>query len=136
VLLDFQSTPTSTRSSASRSNVSVAIRTSERRSDALRVAGQPESTISTALSLMRLVVDGGRLATITGDPPVAERQIRVSDCYVSPSGIAIEQLARSFTERGLAIPVAGVFGLSQAGTALSEAISGKAMGGVLIDPRR
>lgn len=89
-----------------------------------------------ALSLMRLVVDGGRLATITGDPPAAERQIRVSDCYVRPDGIALEQLAASFTERGLAIPVAGVFGLSQAGTALSEVISGKAAGGVLIDPRR
>jgi len=89
-----------------------------------------------ALGLMPLVVDGGHLATITGDPPAAERQIRVSDCYVSPNGIALEQLASSFTERGLAIPVADVFGLSQAGTALSEVVSGKVMGGVLIDPRR
>jgi NADPH:quinone reductase-like Zn-dependent oxidoreductase len=89
-----------------------------------------------ALSLMRLVVDGGCLATITGDPPAAERQIRVSNCYVRPDGLALEQLAASFTARGLAIPVAGIFGLAQAGTALAEVIAGTAEGGVLIDPRR
>ncbi len=89
-----------------------------------------------AHSLLPLVADGGRLATITGDPPAAERQIRVSNCYVRPDGLALGQLAARYAERGLAIPVAGVFGLAQAGTALSEVIAGKARGGVLIDPRR
>ncbi len=88
-----------------------------------------------APSLMGLVVDGGRLATITGDPPPGERQIRVSNSYVSPDGIILEQLAARFAQRGLAIPVAGVHSLSEAGRALSEAVSGRAAGGVVIDPR-
>jgi NADPH:quinone reductase-like Zn-dependent oxidoreductase len=88
-----------------------------------------------ASSLMGLVVDGGRLATITGDPPPGERQIRVSSLYVSPDGIILEQLAARFAQRGLAIPVAGVHSLSEAGRALSEAVSGRAAGGVVIDPR-
>jgi hypothetical protein len=46
----------------------------------------------------------------------------------------LEQLAASFAQRGLAIPVAGVYSLSEAGRALSEAVSGRAAGGVVIDP--
>ena len=88
-----------------------------------------------ASSLMPLVVDGGRLATITSDAPPAERNIRVTNAYVSPNGAILEQLAASFAQRGLAIPVAVVHSLPEAGTALSEAVSGKAAGGVVIDPR-
>ena len=88
-----------------------------------------------ASSLMTLVVDGGRLATITSDAPPAERNIRVTNAYVSPNGAILEQLAASFAQRGLAIPVAVVHSLPEAGTALSEAVSGKAAGGVVIDPR-
>jgi NADPH:quinone reductase-like Zn-dependent oxidoreductase len=88
-----------------------------------------------AASLMPLVMDGGRLATITVDPPPGERQIRVSSVIVSPDGIVLEQLAARFAQDGLAIPVAGVYGLSAAGEALSTVVSGRATGGVVIDPR-
>jgi NADPH:quinone reductase-like Zn-dependent oxidoreductase len=89
-----------------------------------------------AASLMPLVLDGGRLATITLDPPPDERQIRVSSVIVSPDGIALEHLAERFAQDGLTIPVAGVYGLSEANTALSEVLAGRAAGGVVIDPRR
>jgi NADPH:quinone reductase-like Zn-dependent oxidoreductase len=88
-----------------------------------------------ARSLMPLVADGGRLATITSDAPPGERHIRVSNAYVSPNGMILEQLAARFTQRGLAIPVAGVHSLSESGRALSEAVSGRAAGGVVIDPQ-
>lgn len=89
-----------------------------------------------AVSLMQLVVDGGRLATITGDPPPSERQIRVSNVYVSPNGSALEEVAAGFAQRGLTIPVAGVHGLLEAGQALSQVVSGGSAGGMVIDPRR
>jgi NADPH:quinone reductase-like Zn-dependent oxidoreductase len=88
-----------------------------------------------AAGLMRLVVDGGRLATITSDPPPSERQIRVSNVYVTPNGLVLEELAARFAQCGLAIPVVGVHRLSAAGRALSQGASGRAGGGVVIDPR-
>jgi NADPH:quinone reductase-like Zn-dependent oxidoreductase len=88
-----------------------------------------------ASSLLPLVSDGGRLATITGDPPAGERQIRVSNVYVSPNGILLEQLAMRFAERGLTIPISGVHGLAEAGRVLAEVASGRAAGGVVLDPR-
>jgi hypothetical protein len=87
-------------------------------------------------SLLPLVLDGGRLATITGDPSPGERHIRVSNVYVSPNGILLEQLAARFAQRGLAIPIAGVHSLSEAGRVLAEVASGRAAGGVVLDPRR
>jgi hypothetical protein len=36
----------------------------------------------------------------------------------------------------LTIPVAGVHGLLEAGKALSQVVSGRTAGGVVIDPRR
>ena len=89
-----------------------------------------------ASRLLPLVLDGGRLATITSDPPPGERHIRVSNAYVSPNGILLEQLATRFAQRGLAIPIAGVRGLSEAGKVLAEVASGRAAGGVVLDPRR
>jgi NADPH:quinone reductase-like Zn-dependent oxidoreductase len=88
-----------------------------------------------ASSLLPLVLDGGRLATITGEPPPGERRIRVSNAYVRPNGILLEQLATRFAQRGLAIPIAGVHSLSEAGKVLAEVAAGRAVGGVVLDPR-
>jgi NADPH:quinone reductase-like Zn-dependent oxidoreductase len=88
-----------------------------------------------APGLLPLVLDGGRLATITGDPPPGERHIRVSNAYVSPNGILLEQLAMRFAQRGLAIPISGVHSLSEAGRVLAEVASGRAAGGAVLDPR-
>lgn len=84
-----------------------------------------------AVRLMPLVLDGGRLATITGDPPPEERGIRVSSVYVRSDGVILERLAARFSQRGLSLPVASVYGLSEAGTALSR----RAASGVVLDPR-
>ena len=81
--------------------------------------------------LMPLVMDGGQVATITSDPPPEERRIRISSVYVRSNGIALERLAARFSQRGLSLPIARVYGLSEAGTALSA----RAAAGVVIDPR-
>ncbi len=89
-----------------------------------------------AASLLPLVSDNGRLATITGDAPAAERGIRISSVYVSADGKSLEHVAADFAKRGLTLPVAGVYALEDAGKALSAAASGHAGGGIVIDPRR
>src|ERR1051326_1246322 len=85
-----------------------------------------------ASTLMALVDEGGRLATITGDPPSTERGIQVIDYYVHPDGAALEQIAIRFAERGLSIPLAATYELSTADMALADAVSGKSAGGITI----
>jgi NADPH:quinone reductase-like Zn-dependent oxidoreductase len=89
-----------------------------------------------AATVIPLVAHGGRLATITGDPPDSQREITVSNCYVSPDGEALGQLAADFAARQLTIPIATAYGLSEAGTALAAAVAGQTAGGVVIDPSR
>jgi NADPH:quinone reductase-like Zn-dependent oxidoreductase len=87
-----------------------------------------------ASTLVALVDDGGRLATITGDPPDAERGIGIIDYYVHPDGAALEQIALRLAERGLSIPLAATYELSAADSALADAVSGKT-GGITIKVR-
>ena len=89
-----------------------------------------------ASSLMGLINDGGRLVTITGDPPERERGIAVTNLYVAPDGSSLERVATEFAGQGLALPVAAVYGLSEAAKALGEAVAGRQAGGLLIDPRQ
>ena len=88
-----------------------------------------------ASTLVAMVDDGGRLATITGDPPEAERGIQVINYYVHPDGAALEQIAVRFAERGLSIPLTATYDLSSADAALAEAVSGKTAGGIAINVR-
>src|SRR5438876_235281 len=46
-----------------------------------------------AASAIRAVADGGRLATITSDPPGGQRGITVSGVYVRPDGNQLRELA-------------------------------------------
>jgi NADPH:quinone reductase-like Zn-dependent oxidoreductase len=89
-----------------------------------------------AAALIPLVADGGRLATITGDPPESQRGIAVSNLFVEPDGEALAKLAADFVERRQTIPIAMVYGLSEASTAVAEAVKGEARGALLIDPSR
>jgi hypothetical protein len=93
------------------------------------------AVLGAASGLLPLVLDGGRVATITSDPPPGERHIQVSNELVSPNGILLEQLAMRFAQRGLAIPVAGVHNLAEAGRVLAEVVSGRAAGGLVLNPR-
>ncbi|HET9678311.1 MAG TPA: NADP-dependent oxidoreductase [Solirubrobacterales bacterium] len=77
-----------------------------------------------AATTLKAVADGGRLATITGDPPPEERGVAVSDVYVRPDGRQLSALAELLAQGTLTVPIASVRPLEQAAQALQEAVAG------------
>jgi NADPH:quinone reductase-like Zn-dependent oxidoreductase len=84
-----------------------------------------------AAGLLDLTADGGRLATITGDPPASERRIAITDLYVAPDGRTLEAAAAALFARGLSIPIAGTYRLTEAATALGD-VTGEGSGGARV----
>jgi NADPH:quinone reductase-like Zn-dependent oxidoreductase len=84
---------------------------------------------------LRSVADGGRLATITGDPPDADRGVTVSDVYVRPDGEQLSRLAQLLGDGTLTLDVAAVHPLEAAAAALRDATSGHAPGAVVLEPQ-
>ena len=77
-----------------------------------------------AATTLKAVADGGRLATITGDPPREERGVAVSDVYVRPDGRQLSALAELLADGTLSVPIASVRPLEQAAQALREVVAG------------
>ena len=77
-----------------------------------------------ASTTLEAVADGGRLATITTDPPPEERGIGVSDVIVRPDGPQLSALAELLAHGSLSVPIAAVRPLEQAGRALQEVVAG------------
>jgi NADPH:quinone reductase-like Zn-dependent oxidoreductase len=77
-----------------------------------------------AATALKAVADGGRLATITGDPPPQERGVSVSDVYVRPDGRQLSGLAELLANGTLSVPIASVRPLEQAAEALREVVAG------------
>jgi len=86
-----------------------------------------------AASAIRAVADGGRLATITSDPPSQQRGITVSSIYVRADGNQLRNLAQQFGDR-LQIPVAASYHLTDAAQALAQATGGHAAGAIALTP--
>jgi NADPH:quinone reductase-like Zn-dependent oxidoreductase len=83
---------------------------------------------------LRAVAAGGRLATITSDPPDAERGITISDVYVRPDGDQLTALAELLAANVLALDIAGVRSLDDAAAVLADVSSGRARGAVVLSP--
>jgi NADPH:quinone reductase-like Zn-dependent oxidoreductase len=77
-----------------------------------------------AATTLNAVTDGGRLATITGDPPREERGVAVSDIYVRPDGRQLSALVELLACGTLGVPIASVPPLEQAAQALREVVAG------------
>jgi NADPH:quinone reductase-like Zn-dependent oxidoreductase len=77
-----------------------------------------------AATTLKAVADGGRLATITGDPPRDMRGIAVSDIYVRPDGRQLSALAKLLARGTLSVPIASVRPLEQATQALRDVVAG------------
>jgi NADPH:quinone reductase-like Zn-dependent oxidoreductase len=75
---------------------------------------------------IRTVRDGGRLATITQDPPDEQRGIEISDVIVQPDGRALGELAELLAAGKLEVSTAAAFPLEDAAAALAAAIGGGA----------
>ena len=73
---------------------------------------------------VKAVRDGGSLATITADPPAAERGITVHEVQVVPDGARLAELARLAAQGVLSISSIRSYPLEQAGTALALARHG------------
>jgi NADPH:quinone reductase-like Zn-dependent oxidoreductase len=87
-----------------------------------------------AASAIRAVADGGRLATITSDPPGQQRGITVSSIYVHPDGNQLRKLARQLGDGQLEITVAASYSLADAARALAQATGGHAAGAIVLTP--
>lgn len=76
--------------------------------------------------------EGGRMATITGDPPAAERGIGVTNVYVRPDATQLAELSALLGDGRLTLSVGAVLPLAEAATALEHAISGTKGGPVVL----
>src|SRR6058998_1161715 len=77
-----------------------------------------------AATTLKAVADGGRLATITGDPPRQERGVVVSDVYVRPDGRQLSALAELLAHGILTVQIASVRPLEEAARALRDVVAG------------
>ncbi len=77
-----------------------------------------------AATTLEAVAEGGRLATITGDPPRVERGVAVSDVYVRPDGRQLSVLAELLAHGTLSVPIASVRPFDQAAQALRDVVAG------------
>lgn len=98
------------------------------------VAAAANAAPGGAASTIRAVADGGRLATITSDPPSQERGITVANVYVRPDGTQLRQLATHFAAGQLHIQVAARYRLADAAQALAQATGGHAPGAITLTP--
>ena len=87
-----------------------------------------------AASAIRAVADGGRLATITSDPPGQQRGITASSIYIRPAGNQLRELATRFADGQLEIPVAASYRLADAAQALAQVTGGHTTGAVVLTP--
>ena len=87
-----------------------------------------------AASAIEAVADGGRLATITSDPPSQQRGITISSIIVRADGNQLRNLARLLGGGQLAIPVAASYRLADAARALAQATGGHPAGAIVLTP--
>jgi NADPH:quinone reductase-like Zn-dependent oxidoreductase len=81
-----------------------------------------------AAAAIEAVADGGRLATITGDPPRTERGVAVTDVYVRADGARLAALVTALAEGPLSLHVAATLPLADAGRALQGVVAGHVAG--------
>jgi hypothetical protein len=85
---------------------------------------------------LEAVASGGRLATITGDPPPPERGVTVADVYVRPDGARLAALVAALANGLLSLHVGATFPLAEAATALQGAVTGRAGGASVLTLER
>jgi NADPH:quinone reductase-like Zn-dependent oxidoreductase len=81
---------------------------------------------------LHAVADGGRLATITGDPPPPERGVAVANVYVEADGPRLAGLVSALADGRLSLQVAATFRLRDAAAALQAASIGGLGGAIVI----
>lgn len=100
--------------------------------DGIGVSAAVNATPGGAGEAIRAVRDGGRLATLTSDPPEEDRGITVSNVYVRPDGGQLGGLARLLAAGQLEISIAASYELGDAADALAKVAGGTAGGAVAL----
>jgi NADPH:quinone reductase-like Zn-dependent oxidoreductase len=85
-----------------------------------------------AAAALTALADGGRLATITPDPPASTRGISVTAVYVRSDGAQLDRLTALLASRRLSMPTPRSCSLDQAGYALARIVEGQEPSGVVI----
>ena len=85
---------------------------------------------------LQSVQPGGRLATITSDPPPEREGITVASIYVRADGEQLQTVATLLEQRQARIRIGGVYGLAQAVQALSAVVDGRLRGAAILEPQR
>jgi NADPH:quinone reductase-like Zn-dependent oxidoreductase len=85
-----------------------------------------------AAAAIAAVADGGRLATITGDPPRTERGVTGADVYVRPDRARLGALVAALADGTLQLHLAATFPLAEAAAALQTASAGRASGATVL----
>ena len=80
------------------------------------------------------VKDGGQLATITSDPPDAERGIEVRQVYVAPDGPRLARLGELLAAETIGVTVSAPFPLEHAARALARLQQGTNGQAVVLQP--
>jgi NADPH:quinone reductase-like Zn-dependent oxidoreductase len=80
------------------------------------------------------LVDGGRLATITGAPPPTERGISIADVYVRPDRDKLRRLASYLADETLHLDVLASYPLTRAEEGLARASTGAGGRAIVIEP--
>jgi NADPH:quinone reductase-like Zn-dependent oxidoreductase len=81
---------------------------------------------------LQTVADGGRLATITGDPPPPERRVMVANVYVRADGARLAVLVAALADGPLSLHMGATFRLADAAAALQGAVTGRAAGATVL----
>jgi NADPH:quinone reductase-like Zn-dependent oxidoreductase len=81
---------------------------------------------------LAVVADGGRLVTITGAPPAAERGVTIVDIYVQADGYRLARMAGRLGNGEIAVSVGKIYGLAEAADALDLAVRGAGGGSVVL----
>jgi NADPH:quinone reductase-like Zn-dependent oxidoreductase len=100
------------------------------------VAAAANAVPGQARVALQTVHPGGRLATITGDPPPERDGITVSDVYVRADGEQLQRVATLLEQRQTRIRIAGIYGLEQAAQALSAVVEGRLRGAAILEAQR
>jgi NADPH:quinone reductase-like Zn-dependent oxidoreductase len=85
-----------------------------------------------AVAAMTALADGGRLATITPDPPASTRGISVTAVYVRSDGAQLDRLTALLASHRLSVPSPRSCSLEQAAYALAQVVAGHESSGVVI----
>ncbi|MEW2482876.1 NADP-dependent oxidoreductase [Mycobacterium sp. NPDC049093] len=89
-----------------------------------------------AETAMTALADGGRLATITPNPPAPVRGINVTAVYVRSDGAQLSHLTALLASHRLRMPTPRAWGLNQAAQALADVVAGHEPNGAVIKADR